>query len=72
MRAVVLTLRGELAEAVPSLLRSIELNPENRGLARQDPDLEPLRHDEGLRQILDAAFNAPRPERRRGPTRTRR
>ncbi len=72
MRAVVLTLRGELPEAVPCLLRSIELNPENRGLARQDPDLEPLRHDEGLRQILDAAFSAPRPERRRGPARTRR
>lgn len=72
MRAVVLTLRGELPEAVPSLLRAIELNPENRGLARQDPDLEPLRHDEGLRHILDAAFSAPRQERRRGPARTRR
>jgi hypothetical protein len=53
-------------------LRSIELNPENRGLARQDPDLEPLRHDEGLRQILDTAFASPRSERRRGPARTRR
>jgi tetratricopeptide (TPR) repeat protein len=72
MRAVVLTLRGELPEAVPSLLRSIELNPENRGLARQDPDLEPLRQDEGLRQILDAAFTAPRQDRRRTPARTRR
>jgi tetratricopeptide (TPR) repeat protein len=72
MRAVVLTLRGELSAAVPSLLRSIELNPENRGLARQDPDLEPLRRDEGLRQILDAAFTSPRQERRRGPARTRR
>jgi len=72
MRAVVLTLRGELPEAVPSLLRSIELNPENRGLARQDPDLEPLRRDEGLRQILDTAFTSPRQERRRGAARTRR
>ena len=72
MRAVVLTLRGELPEAVPCLLRAIELNPENRGLARQDPDLEPLRHDEGLRHILDATFSAPRSDRRRGPARTRR
>ncbi|MGH9147733.1 MAG: tetratricopeptide repeat protein [Vicinamibacterales bacterium] len=72
MRAVVLTLRGELPEAVPSLLRAIELNPENRGLARQDPDLEPLRHDGGIRHILDVAFSAPRPERRRGPARSRR
>jgi tetratricopeptide (TPR) repeat protein len=72
MRAVVLTLRGEHSEAVPSLLRAIALNPENRALARQDPDLDPLRHDEALRQILDAAFSVPRTERRRGTARTRR
>ena len=32
-----------LDEAVPLLLRAIELNPDNRALARHDPDLEPLR-----------------------------
>jgi tetratricopeptide (TPR) repeat protein len=43
MMAAVLALRDEPQEAVPALLRAIELNPENRAMARHDPDLESLR-----------------------------
>lgn len=65
MRAVALTLRGDLVGALPSLLRAIELNPENRGLARQDPDLEALRIDDSFRQALDTLQPAARQDRRR-------
>jgi len=70
MRAVALTVRGDVSDALPSLVRAIELNPENRALARQDPDLEPLRHNEGFRQALDAASGASRQDKRR-PSRGR-
>ena len=59
--------RGEHAEAIAHLERAIAMNPENRGLARTDPDLEPLRDDESFRAALEAP---PRLERRR-PLRTR-
>lgn len=65
VRAVALTLRGDLAGALPSLVRAIELNPENRSLARQDPDLEVLRMDGRFRQALDLLQPAGRQDRRR-------
>ena len=65
MRAVALTQAGRAREALKSLTQAIELNPENRALARQDPDLEPLREDVGLRQAVDALTSAPRSTRRR-------
>src|SRR5262249_48492454 len=43
MLAVAHAQRGEHAEAVAHLERAIALNPDNRGLARTDPDLEPIR-----------------------------
>src|SRR5580704_17941593 len=46
MLAVAHAQRDELTEAVAHLERAIALNPENRGLARTDPDLEPLHEDE--------------------------
>lgn len=70
MRAVALTVRGDVSDALPSLVRAIELNPENRGLARQDPDLELLRRDEGFRHAVDAASTASRQDKRR-PSRGR-
>jgi tetratricopeptide (TPR) repeat protein len=70
MRAVALTVRGDVSDALPSLVRAIELNHENRALARQDPDLEPLRRDEGFRQALDAASAASRQDKKR-PSRGR-
>jgi tetratricopeptide (TPR) repeat protein len=68
MLASVLALRDQIDEAVPLLLRAIELNPDNRTMARHDPDLEPLRQYEHVRAALEAA-NAVKLERRRTPRR---
>ena len=70
MLAVAHAQRGELAEAVAHLERAIALNPESRGLARTDPDLDPLRDDEAFRAALDAPSAQPRLDRRR-PIRTK-
>jgi tetratricopeptide (TPR) repeat protein len=53
MLAVAHAQRGEHAEAIAHLERAIALNPENRSLARRDPDLEPLRGHESFRGALD-------------------
>jgi tetratricopeptide (TPR) repeat protein len=58
MLASVLTLRDQVDTAVPLLLRAIELNPDNRTLARHDPDLEPLRQFESIRAALEAPGSA--------------
>jgi tetratricopeptide (TPR) repeat protein len=69
MLAVAHAQRGEHAEAIAHLERAIALNPENRGLAKRDPDLEPLRGHESFRGALDTA---PLPQSlRRPPIRTR-
>jgi tetratricopeptide (TPR) repeat protein len=54
MLAVAHAQRDEHAEAVAHLERAIALNPENRALARHDPDLEPLRDDDAFRAALEA------------------
>ena len=54
MLAVAHAQRGELAEAVAHVERAIAINPENRALARTDPDLDPLRDDESFRAALEA------------------
>ena len=54
MLAVAHAQRGEHAEAVAHLQRSIALNRENRARARRDPDLEPLRDDEAFHSALGA------------------
>jgi len=69
MLAVAHAQRGELAEAMVHLERAIALNPENRALARTDPDLEPLRGDDAFRTAVEAS-SAPHMDRRR-PLRTR-
>jgi outer membrane protein assembly factor BamD (BamD/ComL family) len=69
MLAVAHAQRGELAEAVAHVERAIAMNPENRALARTDPDLDPLRDDESFRMALEAPA-VPRMERRR-PVRPR-
>ncbi len=53
MLAVAHAQRGEHAEAIAHLERSITLNAENRALARRDPDLDPLRGDDAFRLALD-------------------
>ena len=69
MLAVAHAQRDEHAEAVAHLERAIALNPENRALARNDPDLEPLRDDDAFRAALEAPPTS-RPDRRR-PIKTR-
>jgi tetratricopeptide (TPR) repeat protein len=71
MLAVAHAQRDEHAEAVAHLERAIALNPENRALARNDPDLEPLRDDEAFRAALEAP-PVPRTDRNhRRPIKTR-
>jgi tetratricopeptide (TPR) repeat protein len=69
MLAVAHAQRDEHAEAVAHLERAIALNPENRALARNDPDLEPLRDDDAFRAALEAPLSS-RNDRRR-PFKTR-
>jgi tetratricopeptide (TPR) repeat protein len=54
MLAVAHAQRGEHTEAVAHLERAIALNPENRALARRDPDLEALHDDEAFRGAIDS------------------
>ena len=70
MLATVLALRDEYDDAVPHLLRAIDLNPENRAMARHDPDLEPLRHYESVRAAL-ASVALPKTDRRKPSRRAR-
>lgn len=59
MLATVLAMLGHTDDAIPPLLRAIELNPDNRSMARHDPDLEPLRQYDKVR----AALGGPGPAR---------
>jgi tetratricopeptide (TPR) repeat protein len=65
MMAAALAARGQQPEALEHLRQAVSLNPENRSLARQDPDLEPIRELDGFRAALDAASAPPRPRPRR-------
>ena len=64
MLAVAHAQRGEHAESIAHLERAIALNPENRALARRDPDLEPIRANAAFRSTLETS-PAPRSDRRR-------
>lgn len=66
MLAVAHTLRGEPQTALPHLRRAIELNGENRALARQDPDLEGIRGTDGFRVLLESLPGPRRRPRSRG------
>lgn len=70
MLAVAHAQRGEHAEAIAHLERAIALNPENRALARRDPDLEPLRDDEAFRSTLETPSLQRATDRRR-PVKTK-
>src|SRR5882757_827026 len=72
MLAVAHAQRGEHAEAVAHLERAIALNPENRALARRDPDLEALHDDEAFRATIDAPTHPRNAARRPLKTRTAR
>jgi Tfp pilus assembly protein PilF len=66
--AVALGMRQRGDDAIEHLREAIALNPENRSLARQDPDLESLREHPGFRGALDTP---PAPNRRRPAARRR-
>lgn len=53
MMAVASVRRNDLEAALDHLHHAVSLNPENRGLARQDPDLDALRDLPGFRAALD-------------------
>jgi tetratricopeptide (TPR) repeat protein len=63
MLAVAHALRAELDKAWLHLQRAVELNPENRFLARQDADLDPLRQDPRFRQLVERMPTARRDRR---------
>jgi tetratricopeptide (TPR) repeat protein len=51
--SVALASKGETAQSLDHLRHAIALNPENRAMARQDPDLEPVRGADGFRDLVD-------------------
>jgi len=53
MMAVVSARRNDTAGSLDHLRQAISLNPENRSLARQDPELDPLRDDPAFKSTLD-------------------
>jgi len=55
MMAVVSTRRDDLAAALEHLRQAVSLNPENRSLARQDPDLDELRDEPAFKATLETA-----------------
>lgn len=64
--------RGNARTATEHLRRAFELNSENLGHARRDPDLERLRQDEGFRQLLDSLTPIRRERRTGGRSRSTR
>ncbi|HEX7020326.1 MAG TPA: hypothetical protein VF159_09965, partial [Gemmatimonadaceae bacterium] len=58
--------------ALEHLRQAITLNPDNRSLARQDPDLDGLRALEGFRAALEPPVAAPAAAPRASSPRTRR
>jgi tetratricopeptide (TPR) repeat protein len=63
--AVALASHGQTTEALAHLKQAIELNPDNRALARQDPDLEDVRDLDGFREALEIPGSAQRLRQRR-------
>jgi tetratricopeptide (TPR) repeat protein len=58
--SVALASKGDSGQALEHLRQAISLNPDNRALARQDPDLEPVRGIEEFREMLDVAAGSAR------------
>ena len=77
MMAVASTRRNDVNAALDHLRRAVALNPDNRSIARQDPELDPLREAPAFKAALDtppaegaaarpsAAIRAVRPKPRR-------
>jgi tetratricopeptide (TPR) repeat protein len=54
MMAVVSARRNDTPAALDHLRQAVSLNPENRSLARQDPELDALRDEGAFKAVLDA------------------
>jgi tetratricopeptide (TPR) repeat protein len=63
--SVALASKGDSGQAIEHLRQAISLNPENRALARQDPDLEPVRGSEEFRELVDVRSEAVRSKARK-------
>lgn len=65
--AVALASQGDVDRSLEHLRQAVTLNPENRALARQDPDLDNVRDHEIFRELVDspAAASRRRPRIRR-------
>jgi tetratricopeptide (TPR) repeat protein len=63
--SVALASKGDSGEAMEHLRQAISLNPDNRALARQDPDLEPIRTVEGFWDLVDTPAAAARTKARK-------
>src|SRR5262245_57764975 len=63
MMSVVAARRGDAVTALDHLRQAVSLNPDNRSLARQDPELESLRDDAAFRAVVEttASDSAARP-----------
>jgi tetratricopeptide (TPR) repeat protein len=75
MMAVVSARRNDVAAALEHLRRAVSLNPENRSLARQDPDLDALRDEPAFKAALDtpaADTSAARPASPKARSKARR
>lgn len=64
--------RGQTEVAIGYLQRAIATNPENRVLARTDPDLAAIRSDEAVAALLDGSLPADENRRRSAASRTER
>jgi tetratricopeptide (TPR) repeat protein len=53
MMAVASARRNDVTAAIDHLRRSVSLNPENRSIARQDPELDSLRETAAFKAALD-------------------
>jgi tetratricopeptide (TPR) repeat protein len=53
MMAVVSARRNDVAASLEHLRQAVSLNPENRSLARQDPDLDALRDEPAFKAALE-------------------
>jgi len=65
MLATAYAQRGELQVAIPYLQQAIASNPDNRVLARVDPDLADLRAEDTIAALLESPLVQPDGDRKR-------